>query len=609
METQKKREEIDDKYKWDLTTIYKTDEEFLKDLKNIASEINKIEKYKGKILKDSNTLLEFLKFSDELERKVCKLYYYSHLNFDSCTTNNKYQEYKGKVENIFVLYNEKTSFISSEMYKTPYSKVLEYIKENKNLEQYKFTLENFYRYESHKLTEEQDKTLSILSNSLNVSEEIYEALTDSDIKFGSIIDEQGNEVELTESNYSVYLRSNNREVRKTAWERIHSKYGEYKNTISSTFKANVDYLTSMAKLKKFNSSIEASLFDDNITPEIYNNLINTVNDNLKVIYKYFALKKEILNLEELHLYDNYAPLIKDLDKNYTFDEAKELVINALSFLGEDYITNLNKAFDERWIDIYNNEGKRGGAYSSGFYDTNPFVLLNYEGKINDVSTLAHELGHSMHTYYSCHNNTYNNSSYQIFVAEVASTVNELLLNKYLLKNSKDEKEKLYILNNMLELFKSTIYRQVMFAEFERDMHNLKEKGEVLTSELLSNKYYELNKKYFGDNVIVDELIKNEWMRIPHFYYNFYVYKYAIGLSSACYIVNNILSGKKDSVEAYLRFLKSGGSDYPVNELKLAGVDVTSSEVITSAIKMFDETIDEFKQLYNKIYKKEGEISE
>lgn len=503
---------------------------------------------------------------------------------------------------MLVLYSEKTSFINSEMYNTPYSKVLEYIEENKRLEQYKFNLEDFYRYEKHKLSEEQDKTLSILSNSLNVSGEIFEALTDSDIKFGNIVDEDGNEVELTESNYAIYLRSNNREVRKNAWERLHTKYGEYKNTLASTFKSNVDYLTSMAKLKRFNSSLEASLYDDNVTPEIYNNLINVINDNMNVIYKYFSLKKEILNLDELHLYDNYAQLIKDLDKKYSFSEAKEIVINALSVLGEDYITNLNKAFDEKWIDVYNNEGKRGGAYSSGFYDINPFVLLNYEGELNDVSTLAHELGHSMHTYYSCHNNEYNNSSYQIFVAEVASTVNELLLNKYLIKNSKDDKEKLYILNNMMELFKATIYRQVMFAEFERDMHEIKEKGEVLTSELLSNKYYELNLKYFGNGVVVDDLIKYEWMRIPHFYYNFYVYKYAIGLSSACHIVEDILSGKEDAVDSYLKFLKSGGSDYPVNELKIANVDITNSEVITSAIKMFDETIDEFKEIYKRIYK-------
>ena len=376
-------------------------------------------------------------------------------------------------------------------------------------------------------------------------------------------------------------------------------YAKYKNTISNTFKENVDYLVGMAKIEKFNSSLEASLFSDNIDTTVYNNLIETVHKNLNVLYKYYDLKKEILNLDELHLYDIYVELIKDLDKEYSFEEAKEIVINALSILGDDYINNLKKAFDERWIDVYNNVGKRGGAYSSGFYDTNPFVLLNFEGKLNDVSTLAHELGHSMHTYYSCKNNTYNNSGYKIFVAEVASTVNELILNKYLLKNSKDKKEKLFILNNLMELFKGTIYRQTMFAEFERDMHKKYEDGEILTNELLSNEYYKLNKEYFGPNVVVDEEIKYEWERIPHFYYDFYVYKYAIGLSSACYIVDGIVNNKPNALENYLKFLKSGGSDYPANELKIAGVDVNSSEVIESAIKMFDETINEFKTLIKK----------
>ena len=418
------------------------------------------------------------------------------------------------------------------------------------------------------------------------------------MKFGNIKDENGNLVEFTESNYSKFIHSSNREVRKNAFKLLLETYAKYKNTISNTFKENVDYLVGMAKIEKFNSSLEASLFSDNIDTTVYNNLIETVHKNLNVLYKYYDLKKEILNLDELHLYDIYVELIKDLDKEYSFEEAKEIVINALSILGDDYITNLKKAFDERWIDVYNNVGKRGGAYSSGFYDTNPFVLLNFERKLNDVSTLAHELGHSMHTYYSCKNNTYNNSGYKIFVAEVASTVNELILNKYLLKNSKDKKEKLFILNNLMELFKGTIYRQTMFAEFERDMHKKYEDGEILTNELLSNEYYKLNKEYFGPNVVVDEEIKYEWERIPHFYYDFYVYKYAIGLSSACYIVDGIVNNKPNALENYLKFLKSGGSDYPANELKIAGVDVNSSEVIESAIKMFDETINEFKTLIN-----------
>ncbi len=598
MEKQRTREEIEEKYKWDLTTIYKDDEEFLKDYDLVNNKIYEIENYRSRILENSKTLLEFLELSDDIDRKMSKLYYYSHLKFDQDTTNIKSQELKGKVDNIFTKYSELSSFIAPEMYKKPYEEVKKLVEENEQLEKYRFNLESFYRFETHKLSEEQEKLLSVFSKVLNSPEHIFESLTDSDMKFGNIKDENGNLVEFTESNYSKFIHSSDREVRKNAFKLLLGTYAKYKNTISNTFKENVDYLVGMAKIEKFNSSLEASLFSDNIDTTVYNNLIETVHKNLNVLYKYYDLKKEILNLDELHLYDIYVELIKDLDKEYSFEEAKEIVINALSILGDDYITNLKKAFDERWIDVYNNVGKRGGAYSSGFYDTNPFVLLNFERKLNDVSTLAHELGHSMHTYYSCKNNTYNNSGYKIFVAEVASTVNELILNKYLLKNSKDKKEKLFILNNLMELFKGTIYRQTMFAEFERDMHKKYEDGEILTNELLSNEYYKLNKEYFGPNVVVDEEIKYEWERIPHFYYDFYVYKYAIGLSSACYIVDGIVNNKPSALESYLKFLKSGGSDYPANELKIAGVDVNSSEVIESAIKMFDETINEFKTLIN-----------
>jgi len=600
MEKQKTRSEIEEKYKWDLTTIYKSDELWYKDLEKVSKETEKISEFRGNIVNSSSNLLKYLKFDEDLERKLYKLYYYASLKHDEDTTNPIYQEMIGKIDDVIKKSSELSAFVSPEMFSVDYETIKKYINEEKGLEEYKFTLENFYRFEKHKLNETEERILSSLSNVLGISQEVYKSLTNSDLKFGFIKDENGKEVEFTNSNYSKFIHSSDRNVRKQAFHLMHETYGDYKNTISNTFKGNVDYLTEMAKIKKFNNSLEASLFSDNIDTSVYNNLIDTINKNLNKIYKYFDLKKEVLNLDEIHLYDIYVELVKDLDKEYSFEEAKDLVFKALSPLGENYLKDLQKAFDERWIDVYNNKGKRGGAYSSGFYDTNPFVLLNYEGKLKDVSTLAHELGHSMHTYYSCQNNPYTDSDYKIFVAEVASTVNELLLCMYLIKNSKDDKEKMFVLNELMELFKGTIYRQVMFAEFERDMHALKEQGEILTNELLSNEYYKLNQKYFGPNVVVDEAIKYEWSRIPHFYYNFYVYKYAIGLSSACHIVNNILEGKENALENYLSFLKSGGSDYPANELKIAGVDVTSPEVIESAIKMFDNVIDEFKTLFEKM---------
>ncbi len=597
MEKQRKREEIEEKYTWDLTTIYKSDEDWYDELNKVSKEVEEIPNFKGKIVSSSKDLLNYLKFDEKLNRRIYKLYYYAHLKHDQDTTNTKYQTMEGKISDLLQKQSELSSFVNPELFSIKYEKILEYIKEEKDLEEYSFTLEQIYRYENHKLNEDEEKIISSLSNVLGISEDTYTSLTDSDLKFGMIKDENGKEVEFTESNYSIFIHSKNREVRKNAFNLMFNTYSNYKNTLSTTFKGNVDYLTSMAKIHKFNSSIEAALYSDNIDVNVYNNIIDTINNHLDTIYKYFDLKKQVLKLDEIHLYDIYAELVDNLDKKYTFAEAKDMVFKALEPLGDDYLKILNKAFDERWIDVYNNVGKRGGAYSSGFYDTNPFVLLNFEGRLNDVSTLAHELGHSMHTYLSCKNNSFTNSDYKIFVAEVASTVNELFLSKYLLKNSKDKDEKLYVLNHMMELYKGTIYRQVMFAEFERDMHALKEQGEILTNELLSSKYYELNKKYFGPNVVVDDLIKYEWERIPHFYYNFYVYKYAIGLSCASYIVTNILEGKENALENYIKFLSSGGSDYPANELKIAGIDITKKDVIESAIKMFDETIEEFKKLY------------
>ena len=592
---QKTRDEIDIKYTWDLTLIYKTDKEFLKDYEKVSKEINDITKYQGILVKSASNLLGYLKLSNELERKLYKLYYYANLKNDQDTTNTKYQAMLGKVKNLLTKFEELDAYAQPELMSIDYSLIEKYYEEEKELKEYEFVLSNLFRFKKHILSKEVEEVLSSLSNSLNNSSETYELLTDSDMKFGKILDENNEEVELTESNYSVFLHSKDRRVRKEVFNKILTTYGEYKNTISSTFAGNVDTLTTLAKLKKYDSSLEAALFSDNVDKEVYNNLIKTVKDNLNVLYKYFKLKKDFLKLDEFHLYDQYVDLVEENTKQYTFLEAKDLVIEALSVLGEDYIKNLNKAFDERWIDVYNNKGKRGGAYSSGFYDTKPYVLLNYEGTINDVSTLAHELGHSMHTYYSCLNNPYQYSSYKIFVAEVASTVNELLLNFHLLnKGSKEDKK--YILSNLMNLFKATIYRQTMFAEFERDMHNLKEQGGVLTNEVLCDNYYKLNLDYFGPDVVVDDEIKYEWERIPHFYYNFYVYKYAIGLSCACYIVDNILNKKEHALENYLKFLSSGGSDYPINELKIAGIDVTKKDVILSAIKMFDSFIEQFKEL-------------
>ena len=596
MERQRTRDEIREEYKWDLTTIFKSDDDFNKELDSVSKELSSISDFKGKIVLSAKNLYEFLVQSDLFERRMYKLYYYAHLKHDEDTTNTHNQELLGGITNVLQEYSLVTSFVTPELLSVDYSVIEGFYNDEPKLLDYKFNLECVYRFKKHTLDENSEKLLSMFSKVFDNPESSFEALTDSDMTFGNIVVD-GKDVELTESNYSKFIKSSDVSVRKSAFERLFSTYSSFKNTITNTFKGNVEMLVASARARNYDSSIGASLYADNIDVCVYDNLIDTVSNNMDKIFKYFELKKKVLGITDFHIYDVYLDMIPSFDKEYSFSEAKDLVINALGVLGDDYISNLKRAFSERWIDIYNNKGKRGGAYSSGFYDTNPFVLLNFEGKYHDVSTLAHELGHSMHTYYSCHNNSYNNSSYKIFVAEVASTVNELLLARYMLNNSNDKNEKLFILNQLMELYKSTIYRQVMFAEFEREMHRWVSSDKVLTYENISDYYYSLNKKYFGNTVVLDDYIRYEWERIPHFYYNFYVYKYAIGLSCATKIVDDILSGKDGAVENYLSFLKSGGSDYPANELLLAGVDVTSSDVVMSALNMFDSIIDEFNEIY------------
>lgn len=595
---EKLRCEIEDKYKWDLTKIYKDEKEWQKDFDDVKEKILKVLEYKDSFLSNGKKLYEYLKYDEEVSRKLEKIYYYAHLNYDVDTLDEKYKVMTNKVSDLFTKYNELSSFVVPEILKLDEEKLNTFYKEEEKLEDYRFSIENIYRFKNHTLDEEKEKMLSNLSKCLSNPEETYEALTDSDFEYDYITDEKGNKVKFNESNYSLFIKSKDRSVRKRAFEMLHNKYKKYIRTITSTYKGEVETNVVLAKIRNYDSAISASLYSDNVPVDIYNNLIKVVNDNMNVLYDYYDLKKEILSLDRLHMYDTYVEIINKIDKKYSFDEAKEIVIDALSVLGDKYVKNLKKAFDEKWIDIYHSKGKRSGAYSSGNFDVNPYVLLNFEGTLNDVSTLAHELGHSMHTYLSCKNNPYQYSSYEIFVAEVASTVNELLLANYMLKNSKNKDEKLAIINHILDLYKATLYRQTMFAEFEKETHKLREKGEVLTSELLSNTYYNLVKKYFGPNVLCDDLIKYEWARIPHFYYNFYVYKYATGISAASYIVDGILNNKEGALENYIKFLKSGGSMYPLDELKIAGVNLNSESVILSAIKTFEKYLKEFKDIYN-----------
>jgi len=592
---EKLRCEIEDKYKWDLTKIYKDEKEWQKDFDDVKEKILKVLEYKDSFLSNGKKLYEYLKYDEEVSRKLEKIYYYAHLNYDADTLDEKYKVMTNKVSDLFTKYNELSSFVVPEILKLDEEKLNTFYKDEERLEDYRFSIENIYRFKNHTLDEEKEKMLSNLSKCLSNPEETYEALTDSDFEYDYITDEKGNKVKFNESNYSLFIKSKDRSVRKKAFEMLHNKYKKYIRTITSTYKGEVENNVVLAKIRNYDSAISASLYSDNVPVDIYNNLIKVVNDNMNVLYDYYDLKKEILSLDCLHMYDTYVEIINKIDKKYSFDEAKEIVIDALSVLGDKYVKNLKKAFDEKWIDIYHSKGKRSGAYSSGNFDVNPYVLLNFEGTLNDVSTLAHELGHSMHTYLSCKNNPYQYSSYEIFVAEVASTVNELLLANYMLKNSKNKEEKLAVINHILDLYKATLYRQTMFAEFEKIVHETVEGGEPLTAEGFTNIYYKLNEKYYGKSCVVDEQIGLEWARIPHFYSNFYVYKYATGFSAASALSKQILEEGETAVSRYKEFLKSGGSDYPLNQLRAAGVDMEKKESVDEALSVFADLVDELEK--------------
>ena len=588
------RESIDKKYQWDLSKIYNSVEEFRRDIDYVRSKLGEFSKFKG-IEYDENTLYEVLDLCMNVSRVLEKLQVYTSLLCDEDTSINKNQELKEEVSNLCSEYSKATYFIDTDILKLDYSYVCELCKKNDRLKEYELYFKEMFRYKEHTLSNKEEKLLANLSLTFGNNYESYELLKDSDMRFPNFCVDM-EDYELDNSKYSLYIESDNREIRKGAFDTLYETYKQYKNVFANLLVSNIKEEVSMAKIKKYNSSIEASLYMDELEISIYNNLLSTINERIDVLHKYYDLKKSVLGVDELHVYDVYANLVDRDDFKYSFDDAKDMVINVLAVLGDEYVSILKEGLNERWIDVYPNRGKRTGGYSSGSYDTNPYILLNYQDKYDDMSTLAHELGHSIHSYYTRHNNPYQYGHYSIFVAEVASTVNELLLAKYVIKNSKDKNEKLFILNRMMELFRATIYRQTMFAEFERNIYDMIEEAKPVTADILSDEYYRLNKIYYGKNVVLDDYIRYEWARIPHFFYNFYVYKYATGLSAACYIVTSLIDGKIKT-EDYINFLKCGKSKNPLDSLKVAGVDLSDKSVVVSAIDMFNDIIDEFNDLY------------
>ena len=586
---------------WDLSKLFSSVSEFNNTYDMVKAEIEDFIKYKDYDLTNKNNLLEVMDKSYEIERVLDRLSAYTSLLFDEDTTNSESLSLKGRVSNLYDLYSNNSYFLVPNLLKIDYSAIKDMLSDER-LKGYERVFENIFRYKKYTLSDKEEELLSKIGKMLGNNYDTYEMIKDADISFDSIIVD-GKEQELNNSNYTLYIEDKNRDVRKSAFKSLYKTYKQFKESFASTLYGNVKEDVVSAKIRGYSSAMEESLYHDELNMSVYNNLVDTINKHMDVVYKYYDLKKNILGLDELHLYDVYTPIVVDYDKKYDFEEAKKIVLDTVNVLGEDYVNTLRQGYIDRWVDIYPNKGKRTGAYSGGCYDSYPYILLNYQNKFDDVSTLIHESGHSMHSYYSREANSYPYGYYSIFVAEVASTVNELLLSKYMYKHSTDKKEKLFILNRLMELFRATIYRQTMFAEFEKDIYDMVENDEVLTSDLLCDKYYDINKKYFGNNVIIDDEIRYEWERIPHFYYNFYVYKYATGLSAACYIVNRILSGEENAVEDYINFLKCGKSKSPLDSLLVAGVDLSDSKVIEGSIKMFDDTIEEFKKLYSEVYGK------
>ena len=581
---------------WDLEKIYPSINDYQQDYNTVKSLMNNISSYKNHILDSSKSLLELLDLDQKTERIIGKMANYAYRKYDEDLSNVDSQKLVGNFDKLYTEYSQNGSFIVPEILKGDYSLIEKYINEEEGLKEYELLLKRIFRNKPHVLSEKEENILSSMQLIAGEPEKIAGIIRNSELQFQTIKDENGNEVKLTNENFMIYLKSRDRRVRKDAFEALYSSYNKYKETLAETLQGHVMVLSNSSKLRGFSSSKEASLFSNRVNTKVYDNLIKVVHDRMNVVYDYFKLKKEALKLDDFCLYDTYVNLEEGIDKKYTYEEAKKIVLDVVKVFGEDYQKTVQSAFDNRWIDIYPNKAKRGGAYSSGSYDTLPYILLNFQGEYNDVSTLIHEMGHSMHSYYSNQNNPYLYSGYKIFVAEVASTVNEMLLNYYMLEHASDNKEKRAILSDMMDLFKSTIYRQTMFSEFEDFIFNEFENGNVLTNELLSNKYYELNKLYFSDDVIINDDIKYEWERIPHFYYDFYVYQYATGLSAACYIVKRILNHEENAVSDYLKFLSTGDSMDPIEELKVAGVDMEDEKVINGAIDMFQEIINEYRSL-------------
>ena len=588
------RSTIENKFKWTIDEMYPNEESIEKDIQKVKELIEEVKRYKGILADSEENIFKALNISEEASRILKNLYVYTHMKSHEDTRINKNQSNATKIDMLSTELSMATSYMVPEIIAMDNEKLENYLK-TERLSHYKKYVDDILRLKPHTLNEREEELLASVADLSGVPENVYDMLSFADLKFPEIEDENGEKVRVTHSNFSLFLKSKDARVRKDAFEAMYGIYGQYKNTFASTLYGGIKSEIFYAKTRKYESALQGSLFQDNVSVNVYNNLIDAVHENLDTLNDYIDLKKKFLGLDKINMYDLYVPLTENFDMEISYEKAQEIILEALKPLGEEYLENVKKAFAEGWIDVYGNEGKQGGAYSWGSYDSKSYILMSYKDDLNSLFTLIHEMGHSMHSFYSKNNQPYLYSGYKIFVAEVASTLNELLLINYLLKNAESKEERVYLLNYYLEQFRTTVYRQTMFAEFEKICHGKVEEGEPLTAEDFNNIYYDLNKKYYGESCEVNEEIALEWARIPHFYSNFYVYKYATGFSAASALSKQILEEGESAVSRYKEFLKSGGSEFPLDQLRKAGVDMEKKESVDEALHVFKDLVKQLEK--------------
>ncbi len=590
------RSEIPEEYKWNLEAIYPADEQWEQDFAKVAPMLEVVGSYRGRLGESAQTLLAALRARDDISYLIEKLYAYARMRRDEDNTNSTYQALEDRARAAWVRVSEALSYFNPELLKVGEDTIRRFMQEEQGLTLYEHVFDNLFREKEHMLDEQQEALLAAVGEVASGPGQIYDMLTDADMKFGTIVDEEGQEVELTQGRYLRYIRSTDRRVRKDAFFTFHEAFNKYRNTFATCYATQVKSDIFFARARKYSSALEAALFPDNIPVSVYEGLIDAVNRNLPLLHRYMELRRKVLGLDRVHMYDLHVPLIQEVEHTVPYERAVEMVTEAFAPMGDDYLNAVRQGLRSRWTDVYETPNKTSGAYSWGVYGVHPFMLLNYQDTLYDVFTLAHEMGHSMHSYYTYRHQPYVYSEYTLFVAEVASTLNEELLTHYLLNSTDDRGIRLAVLNNSLEQFRTTLYRQTMFAEFEKTAHELAEAGEALTADRLSQIHYDLNVRYHGPSVFVEDEIAIEWARIPHFYRHFYVYKYATGMSAAVALARQILDEGRPAVERYLRFLSRGGSDYSINLLRDAGVDMTSPEPVNRALQLFGERIAEMEAL-------------